>query len=163
MKSLCQEVKITRQAFYYHFDDIYSLLEEIYRNKALSTIGENRTYDSWVDGYRNVFSVMLQYKDFVINTYKSISKEYLEIYLYDVTFDLLFSVIKEKAKEYSNVTIEQQKFIAHFYKYAFVGNVLDWLKKDMQKDPNEIIDNFSKIIHGDFVDALKTFNSENIR
>ena len=106
---------------------------------------------------------MLQYKDFVINTYKSISKEYLEIYLYDVTFDLLFSVIKEKAKEYSNVTIEQQKFIAHFYKYAFVGNVLDWLKKDMQKDPNEIIDNFSKIIHGDFVDALKTFNSENIR
>lgn len=160
VKGLCEKIKITRQTFYYHYVDIYDLLETIYREKAEESIGKNKTYDSWIDGYLNIFYEMKKHKKFVINTYKSISRDYLENYLYTATFELLFSVIKEKSKSYPTVTEEQQKFIAHFYKYAFVGNVLDWVKKDMQKDPHEIIYYFSKIIHGDFVDALKTFANE---
>lgn len=158
VKSLCEKIKITRQAFYYHFSDVYSLLEYIYTNEAEKTIGKNRTYDSWILGYKNIFDKMLTYKRFVINTYRSISREYLENYLYNVTFNLLYCVIEEKAKDYPCVSTKQRKFIANFYKYAFVGIVLDWVSKDMQKDPDEIIFYFSNIIKGDFVEALKTFN-----
>ena len=160
VRSLCDKVKITRQAYYYHYNDIYDLLEHIYISKAEETIGTNKTYDSWIEGFENVFKTMYEYKNFVINTYKSISKEYLETFLYDVTYDLLYSVIKEKSKLYPSVKESEISFIAHFYKYAFVGIVLDWIRHSMNDDYHLIIDNFKTVIDGDFTDALNSFNKK---
>ena len=36
------------------------------------------------------------------------------------------------------VTEEQKKFIADFYKYSFVGVMLDWIKRGMKEAPEEI-------------------------
>ena len=36
------------------------------------------------------------------------------------------------------VTEEQKKFIADFYKYSFVGVMLDWIKRGMKEAPEQI-------------------------
>jgi len=52
---------------------------------------------------------------------------------------------------------EDKEFIANFYKFAFVGLMLDWIKKDMKDDPQHMIDQLNILIHGDITRALKKY------
>ena len=80
----------------------------------------------------------------------------MENYLYRITYDLLIHVINEKAKG-MNVRDEDKEFLANFYKYSFVGLVLDWIKHDMKGEPKQIIDRLDRVIHGSVTAALERF------
>jgi probable dihydroxyacetone kinase regulator len=161
VKSICEECNISRQTFYYHFCDIYQVLEVIFKEQTAIVVGENKNYESWTQGFRNVLDLMLKYKPFVFNTYRSISKEYLENFLYQVIDDLLLSILNEKGVNYPYVKKEEKQFIARFYRYAFAGVILDWVKNNMRQDPKTTIYYFSTIIENDFIDALNSFNLQN--
>ena len=66
----------------------------------------------------------------VMNVYHSVSREQVELYLYKLTYDLLIGVVEEMSQEIP-VRDEDKKFIADFYKFAFVGLMLDWIRGDM--------------------------------
>ena len=53
---------------------------------------------------------------------------------------------------------DDKEFIANFYKYAFVGVMLDWVKNDMKEDPKQIIDRLSTLMHGNVSAALERFS-----
>ena len=65
------------------------------------------------------------------------SKEQIESYLYKLTFELIEGVVNEKA-EGTGLPEEDKRFIADFYKYGFVGVMLDWIKDGMQEDYSTI-------------------------
>lgn len=100
-------------------------------------------------------------KIFIQNVYHSVSREQVEIYLYKLTYDLLIGVVEEKA-ENMNVREEDKQFIANFYKYAFVGLMLDWIKDGMKEDPQLIIDRLGLLIHGNVTHALNAYRTDKI-
>ena len=51
-----------------------------------------------------------------------------------------------------------QEFIAHVYKYAFVGLMLDWIKDGMKDDPGAIVDRLGVVVHGNIRAALERMN-----
>lgn len=157
IKQITDDCGINRQTFYYHFHDIFNLVEWIYADEAARAIGENRTYDTWQEGYLRIFHYIEENRDFVLRTYHSFSREHLEHYLHDLTYRLLIAVINEKQKG-RKVREEDKAFIAHFYKYGFVGLILDWIEKDMKEDPDLIIQRLGVLIYGDIEKALEKFN-----
>ena len=94
-----------------------------------------------------------------MNVYHSVSREQVETYLYDVTYHLLINVVEEKAAGLS-VSQEDKEFIAHLYKYAFVGVMLDWIRADMKTDPQAIIARLSLVLHGNITAALERLRSD---
>ena len=56
------------------------------------------------------------------------SREQIETYLYQLTYQLMIDVVEEKAVGL-RVSTEDKDFIADFYKYALVGLMLDWIKR----------------------------------
>ena len=93
---LVQRMHVNRQTFYYHFNDLYDLLEKIYISDGEQMIGDNRTDDSWEKGMLAIFQYILANKAFVYNTYYSINRNYLEHFLYDRAYDLIKPVLKAK-------------------------------------------------------------------
>lgn len=91
-----------------------------------------------------------------MSTYHSVSREHLESFLYQETYRLLMDVVEEQAKNKS-VREEDKAFIANFYKYGFVGLILEWIGKGMKESPKNIIDRLDIVIHGDIDKALKGF------
>ena len=83
----------------------------------------------------------------------------MERYLYDVTYHLLIDVVEEQA-EGIPVRQEDKAFIAGFYKYAFVGLLLDWIRQGMKEDPKKIVDRLSILIHGEIDRALEKFRTD---
>ncbi|MPN16337.1 hypothetical protein SDC9_163676 [bioreactor metagenome] len=52
---------------------------------------------------------------------------------------------------------EDKRFIADFYKFAFVGLLLDWIRRGMKDEPAVVVDRLSVLIHGDIRRALEKY------
>ena len=156
ISDITEDCGINRMTFYYHFKDIYDLVEWSCQEDASRALAGNKTYETWQQGFLQLFKAVQDNKPFIMNVYHSVSREQVETYLYKLTYDLLEGVVEEQAAGMS-VRPEDKAFIANVYKYAFVGLMLDWIKHDMKGDPKEIIDRLDRVIHGSVAAALDRF------
>lgn len=154
INDIANDCGINRMTFYYHFKDIYDLIEWTCEEDAAKALEGKKTYDTWQQGFLNIFNAVLENKPFIMNVYRSVSREQVEIYLYKITYDLMIGVVNERSANMS-VRDDDKKFIADFYKFAFVGIMLEWIKNDMNTDPKKIVDRISNLIHGDITRALE--------
>ena len=156
ISDITEDCGINRMTFYYHFKDIYDLVEWSCVEDAARALDGKKTYDTWQQGFQQIFQAVLDNKPFVQNVYQSVNREQVETYLYSLTHNLLIGVIEEKAVG-MQVRDEDKEFIADFFKFAFVGLVLDWIRNGMKKDPQQIIDRLSILIEGDITRALNKY------
>lgn len=147
---------INRMTFYYHFKDIYDLVEWSYLEDAKRALDEKKTYDTWQQGLLQIFKAVQENKPFILNVYRCVHREQVEKYLQPLVDQLLLNVINEEA---AGITVrdEDKQFIAQVYSYMFIGLMLDWIKDDMREDPQQIVEKLSKLIKGSVSVALSRF------
>lgn len=153
---LTNDCGVNRQTFYYHFRDIYDLIEWMYLTEANEAIGANKTYATWQEGMMDMYSIMLKNRSFVLKTYHSRVREYLTPLLLKLSYDLLRGVVDEISKGY-NITEEDKRFIADFYKYGYAGLVTKWVDEGMEADPREIVAKLEYLVKGTFLEAVKRY------
>lgn len=131
ISDLTSDCGISRMAFYYHFRDIYDLVEWACIEDATRALQGKKTYATWQEGILQIFEVVQENKPFILNVYRSVSREQIENYLFSLTYGLIAGVVEEQAVG-MDVPKEEREFIAHFYKYSFVGVMLDWIRRGMK-------------------------------
>ena len=151
IKDLTDDIGISRMSFYYHFKDIYDLVE-------WSCIYD-KTDDTWQEGLTSIFEAVLQNKPFILNVYHTTTQDSIERFLFTTVHDLILGVVREKAQG-TNITEEQIQFIADFYKYSFVGIMLNWISKGMSEDYHEIVHNMANTLHGSIANSISNFTNE---
>ena len=154
INDIAEDCGISRMTFYYHFKDMYDLIEWSCVEDARRALEGKKTYDTWQQGFLQIFEAVQQNKPFIMNVYRSVSREHVENYLYKLTYALIIGVVREQAQGL-DVPETDQQFIAHFYKYAFVGLMLDWIKEDMRGDPAVLVERLGVIVHGNIRAALE--------
>ena len=147
---------INRMTFYYHFKDIYDLVEWSCLEDAKRALDEKKTYDTWQQGLLQIFKAVQENKPFILNVYRCVHREQVEKYLQPLVDQLLLNVINEEA---AGITVrdEDKQYIAQVYSYMFIGLMLDWIKDDMREDPQQIVEKLSKLIKGSVSVALSRF------
>lgn len=153
---IAEDCEVNRQTFYYHFKDIYDLVEWIFTSEATRALDGKKTYDTWQQGLSQIFEYVKANQAFVTGAYHSMNREHLERYLYSETYSLLIGVVEEKAAGMA-VRDADKAFIANFYKYAFVGLMLEWIRAGMKENPAAVVDELSILIQGDIAGALDRF------
>ncbi|MEG0763987.1 MAG: TetR/AcrR family transcriptional regulator C-terminal domain-containing protein [Oscillospiraceae bacterium] len=161
INDIAQDCEINRMTFYYHFSDIYDLVEWCCVEDATKALEGKKTYDTWQEGFLQIFEAVRVNKPFIMNVYHSVSREQIETYLYKLVYNLLIGVVEEEA-EGMTVSDDNKKFIADFYKYAFVGLLLDWIKNDMKDNPQKIIDHLCILIRGNINSALNGYRTDKV-
>lgn len=156
---IIEDCEVNRQTFYYHFKDIYDLIDWMLLDEATRALDGKKTYDTWQRGFEQILEALLLDKTFITNVYHSVSREYVENYLYRLTFELMMDVVEEKAAG-MNVRDEDKKFIADFYKCAFVGLTLEWIRKGMKEEPKTMTERLSILIKGDITGALNRYRTD---
>mgnify|MGYP000528437187 FL=1 len=156
IRDLTEDCGISRMAFYYHFKDIYDLVEWSCLEDATRALAGKKTYDTWSEGLVQIFDAVYENKPFILNAYRCISRDQIESFLFHLTSDLLMNVVEEKA-EGTSISEEDRRFIADFYKYSFVGVMLDWIKKGMKENYHEIVNDICITMSGNIKNSLQNF------
>lgn len=153
---IADDCGINRMTFYYHFKDIYDLVEWSCLEDAKRALDEKKTYETWQQGLLQIFEAVEENKPFILNVYRCIHREQVEKYLQPLVDQLILGVINE---ETGNMTIrdEDKQFIAQIYSYIFIGLMLDWIKDDMREDPQPLVDRLARLIKGSMSEALLRF------
>lgn len=155
---LTSDCGISRMAFYYHFKDIYDLVEWACVEDARRALQGKKTYDTWLEGMVQIFEAVLENKPFILNAYRCISREQIERFLFQITYDLIRGVVEEKAAG-TGIAEEDKTFIADFYKYSFVGIMLDWIRRGMKDDYHKIAEKMNLTLHGNITNSIRNFTN----
>ena len=75
INDITEKCGMNRQTFYYHFHDILELTEWICEEDAEHALKENRTYDTWQEGFLAIFNMIKRDKAFIINIYRHVPKD----------------------------------------------------------------------------------------
>ena len=153
---IADDCGINRMTFYYHFRDIYDLVEWSCLEDARRALDEKKTYETWQQGLLQIFEAVQDNKPFILNVYRCVHREQVEKYLQPLVDRLLLDVLEEEAKGMT-VRDEDKQFIAQIYAYIFIGLMLDWIKDDMREDPRPIVDRLAKLVRGSMAAALARF------
>ena len=157
---LTNECGISRMAFYYHFKDIYELVEWVCVEDGKKARQDKKTSDTWQEGLNQVFEAVLENKPFIMNVCRVVSRQKLESYLNKLTYQLIADVVEEKCT-HEDVTEEEKRFIAEFYKYGFVGLMLDWIDRGMKDDYKIIVKLMGITLRGNITNSIRNFENSN--
>jgi probable dihydroxyacetone kinase regulator len=147
------DCQMNRRTFYYHFHDIYDLVEWIFRTEITEALNIGKEAQTWQNGFLAIFKYLRENRRLVVNAYNSEVRDYLENHLYNEICVLIIEVVNEFSGNLQ-VTEEERMFIIKFFKLAFIGIVIDWIKNNMKEEPEKIIAHFDKIISSDIYRTL---------
>ena len=157
---IAKKCNVSRQTFYNYFNDIYDLIEWYYIQEANESLDDYSDIDNWQKGYIRIMNWALENKEMVLNTYHSIQHEYIAVFIYDVLYQYIIRVV-EKESFGLNVNSDQKDFVANFYTLAITASSLNWIRTGMKDKPEDIAQNVSFLIEGDFKKGLLKFSDKN--
>ena len=153
INDLTQGCGVSRQTFYNNFKDIYDLVEWVYLQEVETSIGRGVVYDKWQDALTRIFRYISVNHVFVLNTYRSFGKGFLEKVLRK-EIELFLSNQIFKKIEVTKEEAKQVEFSYSFYTYALVGVGLDWIEKQMPESVEELVERIEKVMLGEIISLL---------
>ena len=159
INDITEDCGVNRMTFYYHFKDIYDLVDWIMVEDAAKALENKPTFDTWTEAFLDILRQVQENKVLVMNVYRSISREQVEQYLYKL-LDPMLREFMERGMQGITVQDDDVQFIVDFYKYALVGMALEWIRKDMKEDPVRMTERLNLLIHGDLQRALNRFRTD---
>ena len=93
ISDITDDCGISRMTFYYHFQDIYDLVEWSCGEDAAQAIAGNKTASTWQTGLLDTFLALRENKPFIMSIYHDMSREQLERFLVPVVSDLVKGVV----------------------------------------------------------------------
>ena len=158
IRDLTDACGISRMTFYYHFQDIYDLVEWACIEDARAALAGKKTVDTWPEGLAQIFEAVRENKPFVLNAYRSLDRERMERFLYGLTAGLIRGVVDEYSQGVV-ISEEDKAFIAEFYKYSVVGLMLDWIARGMNDDYHILVHKTSLVMQEAVAHAVGNFSN----
>ena len=147
VKDIVEECHITRQTFYYHFEDIPHMLEWIMERES-EKLRENFPDTSMnEDNFRYFFRLALNALPHVKKAMESNYAQELEI-LIDRQIQLMFRQMVEEHKLYQGLSEEELEIVRRYHSRAILGILREWSVKD-EKNADTIIHTMYRMLQGE--------------
>ena len=133
VKDIVEDCGENRNSFYYHFQDIPSLLEEIIVEmtaKVIENLPEESTFEEKVTAALQEINLN---KRMIYHIYGSSNREFYEKQLMKICEHVTRTYIR--SREYSErVDSKDLEFVISYLKCELFGQLIDWLNHDMSYD-----------------------------
>ena len=133
VKDIVEDCGVNRNSFYYHFQDIPSLLEEIIVEmtaKVIENLPEESTFEEKVTAALQEINLN---KRMIYHIYGSSNREFYEKQLMKICEHVIRTYIR--SREYSErVDSKDLEFVISYLKCELFGQLIDWLNHDMSYD-----------------------------
>ncbi len=152
---------VNRKTFYYHFEDIYSLLKWMLEEEAIDVV---KQFDLLVD-YREAVLFVLDYvktnKHLLCCAYDSMGRDEMKRFFYSDFIGITSNIIYNTEHQLGiNVQSEFKEFLAHFYTEAIAGMLIDEFTDKNGHNPDKAVEYLSVILKNSLPSVLKSAATE---
>ncbi len=146
VRSIVEDCGINRNSFYYHFQDIPALMEEIIVELADGLVKKYPKIESLEDCVSEAFDFALKNKKAVLHIFNSMNRDLFERYLMHSCEYVVRTYLNTVFGE-SLVSEEDREIAIRFFRFELFGAGLDWLSCGMPKDRIEEIHHVITLCH----------------
>ena len=133
VKDIVEECGITRQTFYYHFQDIPDLIFYMMEEGSKKLLENCLAQPTLEDKIRYLLSVALNARPLIQRTIPSSYQSELEPLLLEQFYSFFDQLTNESASSSlvsDSLTASQRKLLLRYHSLAFLGLVRTWSKDD---------------------------------
>ena len=137
--SLTKKCHINRKTFYYHFHDIYDLLTQVFLDESIPGVIETKDIYQLL---KVIFTYYQTNNKFIDATLGSAGKDLFEEFIYNICYTSFLRFISNN-QEGKKLHINDRKYIARFYAYAYSNSIIYYLSNYKNKTLNGLVNSFS--------------------
>ena len=154
VKDITDDCGINRNSFYYHYQDIPSLIQEIFTEEFERIIREHPSIESLEECISIACAFAAENKRAILHIYNSVNRDIFEKYLWRVC-DYVVSTYGKTVLKGREIADFDRRVIAHFYKCECFGLIIAWLDDRMKTDVHSQISRFCKLHQGMIEEMLR--------
>ena len=133
IQDIVDDCGYNRQTFYYHFHDIYDLIDWIFAAQTQELIEKCRACGSLDLGVEAVIAYMRENRRLILNILRSVNGEKLLDNLYRSAQSIVLSAL-ENHPGVQELSAEYRELVAEAFKYALAGLLIDWMRAGIPED-----------------------------
>lgn len=161
VRDIVEECEINRNTFYYHYSDIYDLLDDVFRvetEKFLEQdVDDNTTFG---EEYARAAQFVLKYRKAILHIYDPKKRDVLENYLETLAFSFINRFVKKESEGYG-LSDDDVNYITGFYTHAIVGNTIEWIKRKLPSGQERFIERTAGTFNVTVKDMIEQCVKEN--
>ncbi len=161
VRDIVEECEINRNTFYYHYSDIYDLLDDVFRVEAEKfleqDVDDNTTFG---EEYARAAQFVLKYRKAILHIYDSKKRDVLENYLETLAFSFINRFVKKESEGYV-LSDDDVDYITGFYTHAIVGNTIEWIKRKLPSGQEKFIERTAGTFNATVKDMIEQCVKEN--
>lgn len=135
---ITKDCGLNRQTFYYHFHDIYDLLEWLFTKEAEEVLKCKDRPLTVREGILRILDYIRRNEAFCLCTLHSIGHSHLRKFFYDAVNHVNLLVVEECGADL-DVPEQYMDLIAHYYTISFSALIEDWLRNGLKEEPEVIV------------------------
>lgn len=160
VKDIVDDCGINRNTFYYNFEDIYALVDEILQNEIRTILKNHKQTDtSWKESLLSATDFAIKNKKAIYHLYNSVKRPQLKKYFERVIYNVVLEFTKEQSSG-MNIDENDLNFIAFFYCSGLLGIIEKWLDSGMKENFYEIIDKTSFLFDCNITQSIKLISNK---
>ena len=138
---------VNRKTFYYHFKDIYDLLEWSFQEefRFIDSYLQKPEY-TWEEIFAGSVKYISQNKYICQCIVCGLARDQLILSLHNSIYEIVRKIILHSLPQ-NQIPEKYLDFTARFYTYALSNYLFDWVKNGMLETPEEVIDNFIFVVN----------------
>ena len=133
IQDIVDDCGYNRQTFYYHFHNIYDLIDWICAAQTQELIEKCRACGSLDVGVEAVIAYMRENRRLILNILRSVNGEKLLDNLYRSAQSIVLSAL-ENHPGVQELSMDYRELVAEGFKYALAGLVIDWMRAGIPED-----------------------------
>ena len=151
---------VSRQTFYYYYQDVYDVLEDIFSLESKALLNGFDSLQNWKFGFEEILRWMLAHRKLVMNSFTGGRNGHEEKFVGNVLRPFLQNIMNQAAEGY-RITEEQKEFMLRVYVLIAAGLTVSWIEDGMREDPSELTRKTQVMLHGHMTDSIRNFDKEN--
>lgn len=145
---------VSRNTFYYYYQDIYALAEDIFNEEIEKMAVRVKYYESWQRAFLDAIAFASAHKKAILHIYNSASRNLLECYYHKTILSAMLAFVQQEA-EGLNVSEQKILALARFYAAALTGLTADWLSSGMKGTMDALVDDLGTLLDGNIRRSLE--------
>ncbi|MDO4311675.1 MAG: TetR/AcrR family transcriptional regulator C-terminal domain-containing protein [Eubacteriales bacterium] len=157
IKEIVAECGVNRQTFYYHFSDIYELLEWALEDTIQEYITVNPVpKDDWQEQIYLFYRFLYSHRRIILHAYDPINRTYYE----NFTVKFIEPIIMYRISlcpAAVHVPEDKRQFVQQVYTWICSDLIIEWVEHGMPDEQKTRLDDYITLVNGSLDAALERF------